>query len=349
MKRIKKYYKENNYIHYSNCHEDIGLVLSYFKDSYKEVLSVASGLDNSLSFLVYDNIKVHSFDNNPTQIYLGKLKLAAIKYLDYNSCLILMGIKAGDRISIFNSLMPYLDNESYNYFNDRIFLIEKGLSHIGRFEYYFQIFKNKIFPLTTSKKNIEKFSTIDTIEDQRAFYNKKINTKRFKLMFKVFFSEFIMSKTGRDKSFFKYNEDKLSKALKKRVDSGFNNILNKENPYLTYVLRNNFDTVPFYLKEENFNKIKKNIDNIKIELKSFDSMLNQKYDFMNLSDIFEYMNNELMDNYGRKIEECLNDNGRCVFFNMMNKREINLKRINDASDLIRNKAFYYMDFLVYEK
>ena len=55
------------------------------------------------------------------------------------------------------------------------------------------------------------------------------------------------------------------------------------------------------------------------------------------------------DNYGRKIEECLNDNGRCVFFNMMNKREINLKRINDASDLIRNKAFYYMDFLVHEK
>lgn len=118
---------------------------------------------------------------------------------------------------------------------------------------------------------------------------------------------------------------------------------------MTYVLKNNFDTVPFYLKEENFNKIKKNIDNIKLELKSFDSMLNQKYDFMNLSDIFEYMNNELMDNYGRKIEECLNDNGRCVFFNMMNKRGINLKRINDASDLIRNKAFYYMDFLVYEK
>ena len=349
MKRIKKYYKENNYIHYSNCHEDIDLILSYFSDTYKEVLSVASGLDNSLSFLIYDNIKVHSFDSNPTQIYLGNLKIAAIKNLDYNQYLILMGIKDGNRILIFNSLMPYLDNESYNYFNNHLFLIEKGLSHIGRFEYYFQLFRNDIFPLTTSKKNIDKFSSLNTIEEQRTFYNNKINTKRFKLMFKVFFSEFVMSKTGRDKSFFKYNEDKLSKALKKRVDIGFNNNLNKDNPYLTYVLRNNFDTVPFYLKEENFNKIKKNINNITLELKSFDSMLNQKYDFMNLSDIFEYMNNQVMDNYGRKIEECLNENGRCTFFNMMNKREINLKRINDKSDLIHNKAFYYMDFLVYEK
>ena len=95
MKRIKKYYKENNYIHYSNCHEDIDLILSYFSDTYKEVLSVASGLDNSLSFLIYDNIKVHSFDSNPTQIYLGNLKIAGIKNLDYNQYLILMGIKDG--------------------------------------------------------------------------------------------------------------------------------------------------------------------------------------------------------------------------------------------------------------
>ena len=350
LKRIKKYYKEENYIHYSNVHEDFDLLYSYFKPPYKDVLSIASGLDNSLGFLINDNVIVHAFDMNPSQIYLGNLKIKAIKYLNYNDYLILLGLKDGNRILLFNSLKPYLDNDSFNYFNDRIFLIEMGLAHIGRFEHYFHLFKNKIFPLVVSKKRINEFANINTIEEQRIFYDKKINTKRFKLMFKIFFSERVMSKKGRDKSFFKYNEGKLSTKLKKRVDMGFYNNLNKDNPYLTYVLKNNFDALPFYLREANFNKIKSNIDNIRLSLNSFDEMLNQKYDFMNLSDIFEYMDNNVMGNYKERIMKCLNSGGRVAFWNMANKREFKgLNRINDDTDLKFDKAFYYMDFLVYEK
>ena len=84
---IKKYFKEENYIHYSNCHEDFLMLKKYLNNNEKEILSIASGLDNSLAFLVNDKVHVLAFDNNPSQIALGELKKTAIKVLDYDEFL----------------------------------------------------------------------------------------------------------------------------------------------------------------------------------------------------------------------------------------------------------------------
>lgn len=130
---------------------------------------------------------------------------------------------------------------------------------------------------------------------------------------------------------------------------GIKYVLNGDNPYLNYVLLNRYRTLPFYLKEDNYDKIKKNINNINIHYATFDDMLDNKYDFMNLSDIFEYMPEDTMEKYSKKINECLNINGRVCYWNMMNTRTRTLTRINDLKDLERDRALYYKDFLVYQK
>ena len=52
-----KYFKEPNYIHYSNCHEDVLQLKKYLPTHTKRVLSIASALDNSLALLENDEIK----------------------------------------------------------------------------------------------------------------------------------------------------------------------------------------------------------------------------------------------------------------------------------------------------
>ena len=349
--KIKEYYKEASYIHYSNCHEDVDLLIDYFPKDATNVLSIGSGLDNSLAFLTFDNVKVKSFDFNPTQVYLQKLKKAAIKLFSYNDFLVFLGIKDGDSLTLYNKLSNELELDVKEYFDEHLFLIDEiKLVHCGRFEYYFQVFKNKVFPKVVSKRRMAKFMELENLPDQINYYNKYINNCRFKLMFKIFFSKFVMSKVGRDKEYFKYNKGSLSKALKERFELGIKHNLNKDNPYLNYVLLNEFKALPYYLKKDNFDKIKANIDNIEIYQSSFDEMLNgEKYDFMNLSDIFEYMSADVMQKYSDLIAEHLSDCGRVAFWNMMNERKLFLKRINDIKDLERDKAVYYKDFLVYEK
>lgn len=346
---IKKYFKEENYIHYSNCHEDFLMLKKYLNNNEKEILSIASGLDNSLAFLVNDNVHVTAFDNNPSQIALGELKIAAIKTLDYEEFLIVLGLKDGNRLNLYKKVSQHLVENSKNYFDNHLFLIELGLAHIGRFEYYFRLFRKKVFPLLTREKHIKKFANIETIEEQREYYNKYISTNRFKFIFKIFFSKKVMAKNGRDEKYFKYSKGHLHTLLKQRVDRGFYNHLNKDNPYYNYVLKNTYEALPFYIEKDNFYDIKKNIDNITIVQKDFKDMLDRKYDYMNLSDIFEYMSQEEMNKYETKVFNSLNPKGRVAFWNMMNERKFaNHKRINEEQDIENDRAFFYGDFLVYE-
>lgn len=351
--KLSDYYKEENYIHYSNCHEDFLLLKKYIKPETKEILSIASGLDNSLSFLVNDNVHVYAFDYNPIQIFLGKLKICGIEFLSYEEFLVFIGIRGSEkskRVELYNKIDERLPDEVKKYFDDHIFLIEEGLVNCGRFEQYFHIFRNKVFPLTCKEKDIQQFAAAENIDEQRVFYKEKINTWRFKLMFKIFFSKKVMSKLGRDKEYFRYSKESLPEILKKRVDLGFYNCLNKTNPYYSYVLNAFYKELPFYLKQENYSKIKKNIKNIYLYNKTFEEMLDRKYDFMNLSDIFEYKDYKMMNDYEKSVSEHLNDKGIAAFWNMMNVRQFpNMKRINGINDYLEDRAFFYRDFIVYEK
>ena len=72
--RIKEYYKEKQYIHYSNCHEDSAFVLEQIKNQPKRILSIASALDNCLAMLLLEPDEIVAIDSNDTQIYLCRLK-----------------------------------------------------------------------------------------------------------------------------------------------------------------------------------------------------------------------------------------------------------------------------------
>lgn len=349
--KIKDYYKEKQYIHYSNCHEDFNMLNEYVYSDDRKILSVASALDNSLSFLVHDNVTVDAFDFNITQIYLCKLKKLAIKNLTRDEFMIFIGISEGDSLELYNKFSNTLDKEVKDYFDAHLFLInEVKLVNAGKFEYYFQVFAKKVLPLVVSKKHIKEFAEVNDLLKQQEIYRKYINTLRFRLMFKIFFSKKVMKKLGRDKEFFKYNKGSLSKDIKTRFDKGIAYVSNGSNPYLNYVLLNQYKALPFYLQEENYQKIKQNIDNINICYANFDEMIeNENYDFMNLSDIFEYMPESVMSGYSKLISRALNKHGRVAFWNMVNTRKLELTRINQKEDLEKDRALYYKDYLVYKK
>ncbi len=348
-----------SFIRYSNCWEDTDILLKGLDIKPNEIgLSIASGGDNTLALLLKNPKKVYAFDLNKTQLYCLELKIICFKNLSYKEIISFLGINNDyDRLTTYNKIKSKLSSEARTYFNNNIKIIKTGIIHIGRFERYFQLFRKYIIPLISNHKNFYDFSQMEDLKKQKYFYENKINNKRLKILFKIYFGSKIMGSLGRDKSYYKYVEDKKEsgKDIKLRFEYGISNTINKTNPYLNYILNNNFfpESLPTYLKEKNYKIIKKNIDKISIIYGNLLSITNLKFDFFNLSDIFEYMSDEEFNQNIKKIKSLSNNNARIVYWNMQNKRYINDNNIKFNKELSsklfkKNKSYFYRNFLVYQ-
>ena len=318
----------------------------------KKVLAVASALDNCLALLLTDPESVTAIDSNVTQIYLCKLKYCGIKHLDREEFLILIGVKDGDSGRYYDRIKGYLDEATARYFDERKYLItEVKIVNCGKFEYYFSVFKKKVLPLVHSEKRVEEFMNAADLEEQNRIYDEKFNNLRFRILFKLFFSQAVMKRIGRDKDYFRYNNGSLSALLKRKFDDYVKHNLNRTNPYLQYAVQNVFRSLPTYLEENNYNIIKERLYRLSIVEGDFKDEIRrgEKYDLMYLSDIFEYMSEKETEGLSGYIHSSLNAGGQVMFYNMMNERRLCAPLKEERLDQTYNRAFYYMDCYLYTK
>ena len=352
--------KQTNYtfIRYANCWEDTEILLEALDIKEGGVgLSVASAGDNTLALLIKNPKKIYAFDLNKTQLYCLELKMACFKLLPYEKMISFLGItNQYNRITIYKTIRHELSSEGRKYFDKNLHIIKNGIIHTGKFEKYFRIFRNCVIPLFSTKSIFYEFSKMNNLTQQKTFYDEKINNRRLKTLFNIYFGSNVMGRLGRDKRFYKYVEDKKESGqdIKKRFEYGISNTINKTNPYLNYIANNNYSvaSLPVYLRKENYHKIKKNIDKITIIHGDLLSIKDLKFDFFNLSDIFEYMSeNEFQQNI-KQLKRLSNDNAVIVYWNMQNKRYIDNKQFElkkELSDKLfkKNQSYFYRDFLIY--
>lgn len=350
-----------SFIRYANCWEDSKILLKALGIKEGEVgLSVAGGGDNSFALLLANPKKVYAFDINKTQLYLMRLKMAAIENLNYEEVLRFFGVReSADRLRTFFSLKEHLDEQSYRYFDQRRALIAKGILHAGKFERYFQIFRTYICPLYCGEKRLHQFCNLSSPEEQERFYQTYMNNRRLRAIFKVFFGVKVMGSLGRDKSFYEHLEDTddVGGEIKKRFEFGIAHSENRSNPYLSYILRGNFTKacLPLYLKEENLALIRERLSNLQlIHASLLDVPETVRFDFLNLSDIFEYVSEEEFQKNLAKLEKISADGARLALWNMQNRRYLPKDRFcmmeEESRALFReNQSYFYRDFSVYRK
>lgn len=350
-----------SFIRYSNCWEDSGILLQALQIREGEVgLSVASGGDNTFALLLSDPKKICAFDLNKTQLYLMKLKMAAIESLTYEEALGFLGVtESADRLRRFFALRESLDEETYRYFDQRRDLIQSGVVHAGKFERYFQIFRKFICPLFCREEKLHEFCDLSSPKEQKAFYETCINNRRFRLIFRIFFGVKVMGTLGRDRSFYQHVEEKedVGGDIKKRFELGIAHSENRTNPYLSYILRGNFTetSLPLYLKREYFYLIRDRLSRISFfHGRLMDVPEREQFDFFNLSDIFEYLSEEDFRENVKKLEKISKSEARVVLWNMQNRRYLPKesfalmeKESRDCFD--RSQSYFYRDFSVYRK
>jgi len=305
-------------IRYANCWEDVNILLKGLNaQPGSKILSIGSAGDNSFSLLTTDPELVVAIDVNKIQLYLIELKKICFELLSYHEMVSFLGFRdSQNRIETFQKIRQFLSSSASQYWQKNTKSIQKGIISQGKFEKYFQIFSHKILPLIHSKKTTKELLEPKSAQKQQKLYHNKWNTWRWKGLFRIFFSRYIMGNLGRDPEFLKQVKIPVSKYVFDKTEKQLKSKNAQDNYMLHYQLTGSFgNRLPHYLLPENFNKIKSNIHKLKIIEGYAEEGMKRfgKFHYMNLSNIFEYMDKNLFEKTTNTLIKSMEPNGTFAY------------------------------------
>jgi S-adenosylmethionine-diacylglycerol 3-amino-3-carboxypropyl transferase len=153
----------------------------------------------------------------------------------------------------------------------------------------------------------------------------------------------------------------ISEKVRKRIKYALTTLPTHNNPYLEYIIKGNFqNALPFFLRYENFEKIRQNLVKLKIFKGTLKEALRKNrniiFDGFYLSDIFEYMT---YNQYAEEINQILpqlKKEGRIVYWNNLISRKppdylkAGISPLDELSKklFLKNKAFFYNSLNIFE-
>lgn len=350
-------------IRYSNCWEDANILLQALDVREGDVcFSIASSGDNTLSLLTRNPSLVLAVDLSPAQLACLEIRKSAFAQLPYEEVLRFLGIRNGsDRVRVYRSLRGDLSESARAFWDAHLGFIKKGVIHVGRFEKMFHAFRKRILPLIHGRKRISMLLKEKSYPARAHFYDNEWNTWHWRMLFKIFFSRAVIGRLGRDPEFFRYVERNVADHLLRRSRHALTVLPTDRNPYLEYILTGNFQrTLPFYLREENYEVIRGNLDKLLLYEGNVEQALQAhsrlRFDRFNLSDIFEYMSQRESASQIRRIAASSREDGRLAYWNMLVDRRSPESLRNHCTPLdelarklfSQDKAFFYKSLIIEE-
>lgn len=351
-------------VRYAQCWEDSKLLVAAMKPEGRDCLSIGSAGDNSFALLAAGASSVTAVEMNPAQVACIELRRAAYLALDHKGLLELVGSRpSGRRMELFRECAGLMPEEAKGFWEGRADSVRSGVGSAGKFERYFEVFRKKVLPLAHTKKRVAALLEARDAGERMRFYEEVWNNRRWRWIFKVFFSRTVMGALGRDPEFFKYVEGSVADRILARTRHALAVLDPSVNPYLHWILTGTHGAaLPEALEEGNFPKIRKALEEGRFRVVSspLEALLaaepERRYGAYNLSDIFEYMSEENTADLLGKIAGASVPGARLAYWNMLAPRsrpESMADRLVSMEEegvrlLSEDRAFFYSRFVVEE-
>jgi S-adenosylmethionine-diacylglycerol 3-amino-3-carboxypropyl transferase len=350
-------------IRYAQCWEDADVLLEALDPQPAHVcVSVASAGDNTLALLAKSPASVLAIDLNPAQLACLELRVAAFRELEHPQVLELLGsVPSSRRESLYARCRSQLSPRARWFWDARSADIAGGLGSAGKLERYLADFARYVLPLLHSSPTVAALLEQRTAEQRAQFYARRWNTWRWRLAFRVFFSRWLMARHGRERSFFTYAHGNVAGHLLRRTRHALTALDPAANPYLQWILFGRHVTaLPYALRPENFNAIRRNLDRLEWRCLSLQELLvlgsKDAVDRFNLSDVFEYVAPDTYERLLEQIAACARPGARLAYWNLLARRRSpqrlrdRLRPLVELSGRLhqQDKAFFYSDFVVEE-
>ncbi len=351
-------------IRYAQCWEDSRLLNAALKPAGRHLVSIGSAGDNSFALLAGGAATVTVVEMNPAQICCIELRRAAYLKLEHAEFLELIGSRESDRREkLYRACREILPATCRDFWDGKTEEIGRGIGAAGKFERYFRLFREKVLPHAHNRRKVVSLLEKRTPAERESFYEETWNNRRWRMIFRLFFSRKVMGVLGRDPEFFRYVEGSVGDRILARTRHALVNLDPSENPYLHWILTGTHgEALPEALEEKNFGIIRSGLAEGRLEIVSspleelLETRGERSFDGYNLSDIFEYMSPETTADLLGKIVTASRPGARLAYWNMLAPRS----RSDSMADMLRpleaeaeilfqqDRAFFYSRFLVEE-
>jgi S-adenosylmethionine-diacylglycerol 3-amino-3-carboxypropyl transferase len=350
-------------IRYAQCWEDADvLVAALAPRPDHTLLSIASAGDNTLALLAQGPQRVVALDLSPAQIACLELRVAAYRRLDYPELLALLGVQPSPRRADFYArCRAHLSLDTQRFWDAHPELIAAGIANEGRFERYLRLFGTRILPLIHSRRVRMDLITPRSPAQRAQFYAAVWNNRRWRALFRIFFSRWVMGRMGRAPEFFRYVQGSVAERLLGRAEYAFTVLDPSTNPYLQWILLGRHGVaLPYALRPENFQPIRAHLDRLEWHCMSLERYLQSMppgtFHGYNLSDIFEYLDLPAYHVLLARLADAAQPGARLVYWNMLAPRrrpEAMAQRLRPLTDLAaalyaQDKAFFYSALVIEE-
>jgi S-adenosylmethionine-diacylglycerol 3-amino-3-carboxypropyl transferase len=301
-------------------------------------------------------------DRSAAQIACLELRVAGYRRLSHHELLELLGaIPSKRRPALYASVRPELSDSCRRLWDARPRWIAEGLIGRGRFERYFRLFRTAVLPLIHSRAVINYLTQPLRREERELFYDRVWDNRRWRALFRMFFSRAVMGRLARDPRFFAYVKGGVAGRLLERARHAMVELDPLLNPYLQWIALGRFLTaLPHALREDNFDLIRRNLDCLRWRVASVESALGEAGDAsinrFNLSDILEYQSGEQSDRLLASVARAGRRGGRVAYWNLLVPRSrppalaSRLRPLTDLSERLLWDAgtFFYSRFVLEE-
>jgi S-adenosylmethionine-diacylglycerol 3-amino-3-carboxypropyl transferase len=350
-------------VRYAQCWEDADILLEALKVSGGgHCLSICSAGDNSLALLAGGAARVVALDLNGAQLACLALRVAAYRTLSHGELLELIGSRPSTRRrELYRRCRSLLDGAARAFWDHQGQAIDRGIGAAGKFERYFALFRRRVLPLVHSRRTVERLLRGGDRATRTVFYARQWDSWRWRLLFRVFFSRFVMGRMGRDPSFFRYVEGSVADHILAHTRYALTELDPADNPYLHWILTGTHGAaLPCALREASFEAIRDRIDRIEWHRLSIEDYLASHpetgFDAFNLSDIFEYMSADNYEALLHRLMAAARPGARLAYWNMLVPRKApphladRLYALDELAQRLyaRDKAFFYRSFVVEE-
>lgn len=350
-------------LRYAQCWEDADILLDALAiEPGDTCLAIASAGDNALSMLSRGPARVIAVDMNPAQIAALELRAAAYRELDHPALLELIGSRpSARRRALYARCRGQLSSAARRFWDANAGAVARGIGGAGKFERYFQHFRTWVLPLVHPRERVHALLAPRARAERARFYDDEWDTRAWRLLFRVFFSEVVLGRLGRDPSFFRYADGSVAAHLLARVRHALTELDPSANPYVAWIITGLHNAaLPHALRAENFDAIRANLDRLELRCAPLETLtardLGAPIARANLSDVFEYLSVDNTRALLTRIADLARPGARLAYWNMMVPRRgaeyvpHRLRGLPDVSERLftADKAFFYRDFVVEE-
>ncbi|KAJ3412936.1 hypothetical protein HDV05_008724 [Chytridiales sp. JEL 0842] len=330
----------------------------------------------------YLRILLITTDFSDSQLALVALKIAAIKTLEHHDFLQLIGFTTlathfapkdsttGAPLQTLkkpselytSQVRAALDPKYQPFWDAQLGLLDQGISHTGKLERYFGMWRKNILPLTHSPAQIKAYLTAPDLETQKKCAPKGLV---FDALFRFYFGKTVLGWLGRDPAFFKHVKLDVGKTVLQRFMNSCETTLARDNFYMHYIFLGDLtpllNSLPPYLLPESYPILKQRVDRIQLvqsDIESFclnpDLVAPRSIDGFNLSDIFEWMSVEQSKTVYSALLRVANKDAMIVYWNLFVERfrpegfEEQVERVEEVASECHavDRTYFYTGFHV---